>query len=82
MECSEIKNKIQEAMPDATVNVSGDGYHYEVIVVTEVFSGLNRIARQKKIMGLFKQQILDGSLHALSIQAKTPQEWEERQSNG
>jgi acid stress-induced BolA-like protein IbaG/YrbA len=75
MECAEIKEKIQTDLPKATVEVKGDGYHYEVIVIAEEFVGQSLIARQRKIMSLFKNNIQDGSLHALSIQAKTPEEW-------
>lgn len=78
MQAEEIRTRILDAMTDANVEVKGDGYHYEVVVVSSLFEGQGLLQRQKKIMGLFKANILDGSLHALSVLAKTPEEWEQK----
>lgn len=78
MELDVIEQRVKIALPDATVEAKGDGYHFELIVVSDSFSGQGLLARQRKIMALFKNEISDGSLHALSIQAKTTHEWENR----
>lgn len=51
--------------------------HYRVIIVAEVFGGENRVARQRRVNTLLMAEFDDG-LHALSIQALSPAEYDER----
>lgn len=76
MELNKIQQVLQEAFPNAKIKVDGDGYHYEVIVISDAFENLSLVARQQSIYKLFTKQIQSGELHALSIKAKTPAEWE------
>jgi BolA family transcriptional regulator, general stress-responsive regulator len=43
------------------------------VVVSEVFAGLNRVARQRRIMDLLSDELVE-RVHALSIRALTPEE--------
>lgn len=70
----EAKALIEQAMPGATVTLNGDGYKYEAIVVSEEFEGLNTLQRHKKVYAALNSVITGGTLHALSITAKTPAE--------
>lgn len=51
--------------------------HFRVVIVSETFQGLTRVARHRFIHGLVAEE-LRSSVHALSLQAYTPEEWEER----
>ncbi len=55
---------------------SGGG-HFEVVVVSDRFEGLSRVAAQRLVY-----QALGGlmatDIHALSIHAVTPEQWRER----
>jgi stress-induced morphogen len=51
--------------------------HFKVVVVSEHFSGLNLLKRHRAVNGAAKEQ-LDAGLHALSIIALTPAQWEQR----
>lgn len=53
---------------------SGGTDHYSVRVISPAFEGLNQLARHRLVMKLFETEIASGEVHALSIQAKTPQE--------
>lgn len=75
MELNIIKQVLQDAFPDAQVEVKGDGYHHEVVVVSNDFEGQSLVVRQQSIYKLFAEQIQSGELHALTIKAKTPEEW-------
>lgn len=51
----------------------GGETHFKVIVVSETFSGLNRVARQRLVFDALKAE-LEERIHALSITAKAPDE--------
>ncbi len=56
---------------------SGDGSetHYRVLLASEKFQNLNRVERQRAVYALFDDQFKTG-LHAFSLRALTPEEWE------
>lgn len=56
---------------------AGSETHFKVVVVSPVFEGESRIGRHRQINGLLADQ-LAGGVHALSIQAHTPDEWSAR----
>lgn len=70
----EAQALLQSALPDAEITVTGDGYKYEAIVVSEAFEGLTTLQRHKQVYAALNSVITGGSLHALSIKAKTPSE--------
>jgi BolA protein len=70
----EIISRIRTLHPDAVVDVAGEDCSFEVYVVSESFAGQSILNRQKPILGLFKDEITSGALHALTIKAKTPAE--------
>lgn len=51
----------------------GGESHFTLVVVSHAFDGLNRVARQRAVTGVLKEE-LAGPVHALSIQAMTPEE--------
>lgn len=58
------------------VKVEGDGYHYQLIIVSDVFSGKSPVARQQWVYGKLKDFITTGSLHAITMKTWTKEEWE------
>ncbi len=51
--------------------------HFRVVAVSTVFTGLPRLERHRKVHELLAVE-LRTQVHALSVQAFTPQEWEEK----
>ncbi len=51
--------------------------HFKVVVVSESFAGKTRITRHQTVNSLLAEE-LAGPVHALSIQAHTPEEWTAR----
>ena len=51
----------------------GGESHFNLVIVSDAFQGLSRLARQRAVNALLKAE-LAGPIHALSIQALTPQE--------
>ena len=74
MNADEIKARILDEYPDATVETDGADCNFSVSIVSTAFDGLNPLQRQKPVMALFRDDIASGALHALSITAKTPGE--------
>ncbi|MCG6860307.1 MAG: BolA/IbaG family iron-sulfur metabolism protein [Chromatiaceae bacterium] len=74
METEIVAKLIRDGMPGAQVEVSGDGSHFEAVVVSDLFAGKSLIQRQRLVMATVKPQIESGELHALSIKTFTPEQ--------
>jgi len=72
METEAVAALIRAGLPGAEVTVTGDGAHFDAIVVSEAFDGLTLIKKQRLVMDTVRAQIASGELHALSIKALTP----------
>lgn len=72
MEPQAIVDLIKAGMPDADVEVTGDGRHFEAVVVSSAFDGKSLVQRHRLVMNTVQQQIASDELHALSIKAYTP----------
>ncbi|MBA2652751.1 MAG: BolA/IbaG family iron-sulfur metabolism protein [Tatlockia sp.] len=57
------------------VQVKGDGYHYQLTIVSDAFQGKSLVARQQWVYAKLKDYITSGSLHALSMKTLTKEEW-------
>ncbi len=51
--------------------------HFSVLVVSERFAGCTRVARHRLLYRALEQEMRD-AIHALAIQAFTPEEWARR----
>lgn len=76
MESSEIKSVLQSALPGCDIQVSGDGRHFDLIIVGEVFAGARTLKRQQMVYGILNEHIASGALHAVNMKTLTPGEWE------
>ncbi|XP_023948814.2 bolA-like protein DDB_G0274169 [Bicyclus anynana] len=80
-----IRNKLQIALQAKHMEVINESYmhnvpkgaetHFKVVVVSDKFDGLALIKRHRMVNDLLKEELQNG-VHALSIVAKTPQQWE------
>lgn len=76
MQTQEIEQLIEAGLPEAKAYVEGDGTHFNALVVAEVFAGKSRVQKQQLVYDTVRKQLLDGTLHALSVKALTPAEWQ------
>ncbi|CAH0725351.1 unnamed protein product, partial [Brenthis ino] len=80
-----IKNKLQAALQTKHLEIINESYmhnvpkgaetHFKVVVVSDQFDGLALIKRHRLVNDILKEELQNG-VHALSIVAKTPQQWE------
>ncbi len=80
MEPDEIKQLIEQGISDATAIVTGEAGKYEAIVISQSFEGLTMVKEHQMVYATVNSHIASGELHALSIKAYTPSEWEEVKS--
>ena len=51
----------------------GGQTHYNVVVVSEAFQGMNRVARSRAVHAVLEPEFA-GGMHALSLVLRTPEE--------
>ena len=79
MEPQEIEQLIRAGFADAEVQVqSDDNTHYGALVVASEFEGKRPLARHQLIYKTLGS-LMGNEIHALSINALTPDEWRARQ---
>lgn len=81
MQPEKIRDLIEAGLTDSMAHVEGDGSHFTAVVVCPAFVGKSRIQKQQLVYDTVKSQLLDGSLHALSLKTFTPDEWEQIDDN-
>ncbi len=75
MTTNEIKALIEGAIADCEATVDGDGSHFSAIVVSNAFSGLSMVKQHQLVYATLGNS-MQQDIHALSIQAYTPEQWE------
>ena len=58
------------------VEVTGDGHHYNILIVADYFDGKSPVARQQFVYKYLNQWILSDQMHAVNMQTWTSSEWE------
>lgn len=76
MEPETVKQLIAEGMPGADVEVTGDGSHFDARVVSDAFAGQMPVRRQQTVYAALGDRITNGEIHAITIKAYTPEEWD------
>ena len=75
MHPEEIKQYILAGMNCVHLDLDGDGQHFQALVVSAEFAGLNRVQRQQRVYRTLQEKLATGELHALSFKTLTPEEW-------
>ena len=74
MTLEEVQKKLEEGLEDSEVKMEGDGCNCSAVIVSPIFEGLSLLQRQRLVLGLVKDEIKSGELHALSVKTFTPTE--------
>ena len=78
MTADEVQQKIQAALPGATVRVrSDDNVHFEALVSAPQFEGLRTLKRHQLVYASIGEAA-GGEVHARSLETPTPAEWAAR----
>jgi len=76
MTTDEIKAMVEAGFESAQVIVNGDNGMFDTTVISDEFEGLTAVKKQQMVYATVNSQITSGAIHALSIKAYTPKEWE------
>lgn len=82
MQPEEIKRLIEAGLNNCEAFVDGDGAHFTACVVCPDFAGKSRLQKQQLVNETVKAELLNGTLHALSIKTFTPEEWDKLDPEG
>ena len=75
MDADSVQQLVNRHLDNCDVTVQGEGNHFEILAVGEVFAGLRPVAKQQLVYAALGDQIADGSIHAVNIKTFTPEEW-------
>jgi len=74
MTLEEVQAKLEAGIESSDVSMEGDGCNCSAVIVSPIFEGLSMLQRQRLVLGLVKEEIKSGELHALTVKTFTPAE--------
>lgn len=74
MDINDVITAITQAIPDAEIEIEGEGCNFSARVVSEAFRGLMSVKRQQMVLGALSDYLASGALHAISLKTFTPDE--------
>jgi acid stress-induced BolA-like protein IbaG/YrbA len=77
VEPSSIEASIRAGLPVTHLQVSGDGAHFEAVIVSPSFAGLSRVRQHQLVYGALGDRMRE-EIHALSMKTYSPEEWASR----
>ena len=73
----DVKQYIEAGMQCEHVEVSGDGHHFEAVIVSAAFKGKRKVQQHQIVYQALGDRMRE-EIHALSMQTLTPEEWAAR----
>ena len=70
----DIRNWIAERLLCEHVAVSGDGHHFEAVIVSGAFRGKSRVQQHQLVYRALGDRMRE-EIHALSMTTLTPEDW-------
>jgi stress-induced morphogen len=74
MPLAALEAELRAAFPDAEIRIddlAGDGDHYRARIVSQAFTGLNRVKQHQLVYAALKGKV-GGELHALALETQAP----------
>lgn len=73
----QVRDWIAQNLPCDMLEVRGDGHHFEAVIVSPEFAGLNRVRQHQRVYTALGER-MKAEIHALSMQTFSPEEWAKR----
>lgn len=77
VESRSIEESIRAGLACTHLEVNGDGAHFEALIVSPEFAGLNRVRRHQLVYAALGERMRE-EIHALSMRTLSPDEWTAR----
>jgi acid stress-induced BolA-like protein IbaG/YrbA len=75
MTAAELHAIISSGLACEHLEVTGDGRHWDALVVSPEFEGKRPVQRHQRVYATLGARMHTDEVHALSIKALTPAEW-------
>jgi len=72
-----VEDSIRAGLAVTHLEVTGDGAHFEALVVSPAFEGLTRVRRHQLVYAALGERMRE-EIHALSMKTLSPEEWAAR----
>jgi acid stress-induced BolA-like protein IbaG/YrbA len=72
MQAEHIKALLESQIADARAEVTIDGTHVHLVVVSPAFAGLTPVKKQQLVYAVLNDEIASGAIHAVHMQTLTP----------
>ena len=69
----DIKKWIEQNLAESEVEISGDGRHFDAVIVCAGFAGKSRIQQHQMVYSALGDRMKD-DIHALSMRTMTPED--------
>ena len=73
----QVKHYIEAGLPCDHLEVTGDGQHFEAIIVSPEFHGKNMVQQHQRVYQALGDR-MHAEIHALSMKTFTPEDWAKR----
>lgn len=77
MDPDEIRRLIEDGLTCEYVEVTGDGRHFNAVVVSGAFAGKPIIGQHRLVYGTLGERFDNDVLHALALRTYTPAQWDQ-----
>ena len=77
VEPSSIEQSIRAGLACTHLEVSGDGAHFDAVIVSPAFLGLSRVRQHQLVYAALGDRMRE-EIHALSMRTFSPEEWAAR----
>lgn len=67
----QIQHLIEQGVPGARAEVSGDGHHFEAVIVAPAFAGKSTVEQHQMVYRALGERMKQ-EIHALSMRTLTP----------
>jgi len=74
MQSEEIQAMIERGLPGAEVQVSGDGRHFDAVVISQAFAGKSLLEQHRMVYAALGDK-MGGDIHALTMRTYTREQW-------
>lgn len=78
---AEVKRLIEAGLPGSEVTVSGDGRHFEAVVVSGAFAGKSMLHQHRMVYATLGDSFQSDAIHALSVKTYTPEARQEKRDD-
>jgi len=77
---AEVTQLVKQDLADAEVIVDGAGCDLTLTVISASFTDLPLVKKQQAVLATLKEPLASGKLHAVSVLAFTPEEWQAKRA--